>query len=173
MIYLIGGAFRIGKTTLAKRILKEEGIPYISTDILRNSLYKFLGRDFPKKWVDRPAEFWPYLSDFIKRAKSKYADGLVIEGDIFLPEQISGILDDNIRCCFVGSSNITLDQIKHDSPDNWVNTQTPEEQAYLPQSIMDISKMIKDDAEKYGFKYFDVAQGRESALNAAYNYLFE
>lgn len=171
MIYLIGGAFRIGKTTLAKRILKEKGIPYISTDILRNSLYKYLGKDFPKKWVDRPAEFWPYLSDFIIRADHKYTDGLVIEGDIFLPEQIAGMHSANIRCCFVGSSNITLEQIKQDSQNNWVNDQSPENQAYLPQSIMDISKIIKEGADKYGFPYFDIYPDRKVAIDNAYDFL--
>ena len=36
MIYLIGGPPRCGKTTLAKKMLKKLGIPWISTDTLEN-----------------------------------------------------------------------------------------------------------------------------------------
>lgn len=173
MIYLIGGAYRIGKTTLSRRILREKGIPYISTDLLRNSLYTFLGRPFPEKWDDRPEEFFPYLKDFIRRCENKYPEGVVIEGDIFLPQQISQIKNNNIKCCFLGASNITVDQIKDSDPTNWVNYKSPEEQEYLPQGIMRISNIYKEESEKYGFIYFDIYPDREGALKAAYDYLFE
>jgi 2-phosphoglycerate kinase len=52
MIYLIGGPLKCGKTTLAKRLSKITGIPWISVDILRQ---------IAKKYTDpsRHAELFP------------------------------------------------------------------------------------------------------------------
>ena len=34
MLYLVGGASRSGKSTIARRLLQQHGIPYFSIDIL-------------------------------------------------------------------------------------------------------------------------------------------
>lgn len=56
MIYLIGGAPRCGKTTIAKKISKDLNIPWVSADTLESmvSLYipkKDIAKHFPKKIV--------------------------------------------------------------------------------------------------------------------------
>lgn len=171
MIYLIGGVSRVGKTTLSKIILDKKKIPYISADLLRNALYHYLGKDLGK-WEDRPEFFFPYLSDFIKRANNKYHyTGCVIEGDIFLPEQIANLPHDEIKCIFLGTSNITLEQIMDNDPDSWVHTMDPENRKGLADGIMKKSEMFKKEAEKYGFRYFDIYPDRDSALNDAFEYL--
>ena len=55
MIYLIGGAPRTGKTTLAKRLAKELGIPWISTDALEVMAREYIPEeDFEK--------YYPYTT---------------------------------------------------------------------------------------------------------------
>ena len=48
MFYLIGGAPRTGKTTLAKNLSKESGVPWISTDTLESIVSTYVSKtDFP------------------------------------------------------------------------------------------------------------------------------
>jgi len=55
MIYLIGGPPKCGKTTLAKKISKSFGIPWVSTDTLQNVIKPYIHEaDFPKKF---PADY--------------------------------------------------------------------------------------------------------------------
>lgn len=42
MIYLIGGPPKCGKTTAAKLLLREHGIPWISTDALETIIYPYI-----------------------------------------------------------------------------------------------------------------------------------
>ncbi len=171
MIYLIGGVARVGKTTLSRRMLEENKIPYIPADLLRNSLYHYLNKDLGK-WEDRPEFFFPYLSDFIKRSKNKYHfDGCVIEGDIFLPEQIASLPQEGMKCIFLGTGNITLEQIMDNDLDSWVHTMDPENRKGLAEGLMRKSKMFKAEAEKHGFAYFDIYPDRDAALKAAKDYL--
>jgi predicted kinase len=39
---LVGGAPRVGKSTLARRLLHAEGIPWLPTDIIRTALRRVL-----------------------------------------------------------------------------------------------------------------------------------
>ena len=49
MIYLIGGSPKCGKTTLAKRLSKSKGIPWVSTDTLQCVIKPYLDKkDFSK-----------------------------------------------------------------------------------------------------------------------------
>ena len=51
MIYLIGGPPKCGKTTLAKRLSKSKGIPWVSTDTLQCVIKPYMNRsDFSKKF---------------------------------------------------------------------------------------------------------------------------
>ena len=51
MIHLIGGPPKCGKTTLAKRIARDQGIPWVSTDTLQNVIKPYIPRaDFDLKF---------------------------------------------------------------------------------------------------------------------------
>lgn len=58
MFYLIGGAPRAGKTTVAKQLSSDLGVPWISTDTLETIVSKYVSEDtfaqlFPKTVVRR------------------------------------------------------------------------------------------------------------------------
>ena len=51
MIYLIGGPPKCGKTTLAKRLAKLKGIPWVSTDTLQSVIKPYMDqKDISKKF---------------------------------------------------------------------------------------------------------------------------
>lgn len=52
MIYLIGGAPRLGKSVLARRLSKETGIPWLSTDVLRQVVAAYTPKkERNRKWL--------------------------------------------------------------------------------------------------------------------------
>ncbi|MEI6478382.1 MAG: hypothetical protein WCO52_05350 [bacterium] len=174
MIYLIGGTTRTGKSTIGSRILERNSISCISTDIIRNLLAfgptKLQILDL--EWGERQEVFFPYLVQFLKILRNKYED-YAVEGDIFTPAQIASIRDEiPLKCCFLGTSHITLDELLNlDEGPGWVGELSPEEQAKVPDQLTGWSKMFEDEAKKHGFPYFDIHPDQEKALDTAYSTL--
>jgi 2-phosphoglycerate kinase len=42
VLYLVGGAPRVGKSALAQRLLEADGIPWLPTDVIRTVLRRVL-----------------------------------------------------------------------------------------------------------------------------------
>lgn len=174
MIYLIGGAPRVGKTILASRILARNNISCLSTDVIRN----FLEHSPSKIGVldleeaDRPKAFAPYFFQLLRILQKKYPN-YVIEGDIFTPEQVASLQEAiTLKCCFLGSSNITLEDITQIDPSpNWVKKLLPEEQVEVPERVMLRSVFFKTEAAHHNFPYFDIYPNRDMALESAYAFL--
>jgi hypothetical protein len=94
MIYFIGGAPRVGKSSLCQRVASKMKIGWISTDLLMEVLRVNLTNGTKSAWDATPeaiaanAEwFFPYLDRFVWGFNAM-ADGYVIEGVDFLPSQI-------------------------------------------------------------------------------------
>jgi hypothetical protein len=171
MIYLIGGTPRVGKSTLASIILQRDSISSLSTDVIRSFLeysptkIDIRGLELSKQ----PEVFFPYFLQLLRTLQSKYPN-YVIEGDLFSSEQVASIQKEiDLKCCFLGTSNITLEDLKKIDPKlDWVSKRSPEEQSKLPAHFIKRSGVTKEEAEKYGFPYFDIYPDRESALESAY-----
>lgn len=176
MIYLIGGVPRVGKTTIARNILEKDHISSISTDAIRNLL------DFsPTKlgildldWEKRPEAFFPYFLQFLKILQTKY-ENYVVEGDIFTPMQIKSIKDKiELKCCFLGASQITLENIKTVQGGNdWVSKMPEDKQSGLPAWTIKKSLELKKECERLEFAYFDIHPDREKALDDCYRFLMK
>jgi len=176
MIYLIGGTPRVGKSTLSSLILERNKISVLSTDVIRNLI------DFAPTKVgikDLPVEeksnaFFPYFLQLLKILQNKYTD-YVIEGDLFTPEQITTIQEViHFKCCFLGTSNTTLENLKKIKDEHdWVSRFPEEEQEKLPKQFMERSAVIKKEALRYNFPYFDIYPDRNKAIEAAYDCLFK
>jgi 2-phosphoglycerate kinase len=54
MLYLIGGAPRVGKSIIAQQLMKEKGVPWLSTDVLRSICYDLTPEALRE-------EFYPYV----------------------------------------------------------------------------------------------------------------
>jgi hypothetical protein len=174
MIYLIGGAARVGKTTLAKMILKRQGIPFDSTDMLWWALKESEPkRNWKSEWEAAPDQFFPYLHAYINHAIKTLPD-YVVEGDTFFPSHAAELMKKfPIKVVFLGSSNMNLADIKkYSQHNNWVDHLEQKDQEPLPAKLMADSAMFEREAKKFGFPYFDVAEQREEKMEAAYSALF-
>ena len=130
MIYLIGGPPKCGKTTLAKRLLKSKGIPWVSTDTLQSVIKPYINKkDFPEKFPtshqrgkDNDEKYSKYSSDEIisayqQQAKTAYQaidmfalseitekNDFVIEGyhiEPKLADELNTKYPDKTRCIFL------------------------------------------------------------------------
>lgn len=113
MLYIVGGAARSGKTSLARRMLAIKGVPWFSLDILRVGLTKgvpALGLDFDHEDLDEAGRLWPVISEMIGSILFFDADYLV-EGSCLRPRDVAALMaaraDNAIRALFLGFPHIS------------------------------------------------------------------
>ncbi|BBM83903.1 hypothetical protein [Candidatus Uabimicrobium amorphum] len=128
-IYFIGGAPTLGKSTLAQMLSQYLGIPWISTDQIRDIIrratkYEELPKLFPPKDYDLERFFsefspqqivqmeieqgecaWPGIVDFIENDYT-WTDGFVVEGVNVLPHLVHRSFSErtNVKTVFVKKS---------------------------------------------------------------------
>lgn len=177
MIYLIGGAIRTGKSALAHKVLLGKNVSVISTDIIIGLLMDFVkpqdSSDTRSCIVKKAENFFPYLKKVIKVNTVLGVKDYVYEGDIILPEHVSSLAKEyEIKTCFLGFSNITVDLLKqYVGNHQWLDELSEVKFNQLPQRIMDDSKYIEEECKKYGLKYFDLSEDYNKQHELAYNYL--
>jgi len=138
MIYFIGGPPKCGKTTLAKKLSKKFGIPWISADTLQNIVRAYLPKEkhnvlFPHSYLRRESndEFYSkntpqqIVNNYITQGKTTYnaigmvaetyladKDDFIVEGYQVTPEIVHNIIkkfgDENIKTAFL----VKLDEQK-------------------------------------------------------------
>ncbi|MEK7530422.1 MAG: hypothetical protein AAB573_00995 [Patescibacteria group bacterium] len=137
MFYLIGGTPRAGKTTIAKRLSGELGVPWISTDTIETVVSEYVPEDkyaelFPKGVVRKEtnqsndlmyskysadeiktlyfrqaATLWDALVKFIE-CEFRYEHEYILEGYHIPPELVVQLQETYpIRSVFVGRENAT------------------------------------------------------------------
>lgn len=184
MIYLVSGASRSGKTLIAKRLMREHQIPYLSTDWLMMGFndgipeYGIHHLLWPNEIAKR---IWPFLSGVID---NMLFDGMdyAIEGEAMLPKFIAELIKEHpnkLKAIFVGYADIEVDEkvklVKEfcDREDDWLIN---ESDAYIKDHIGNMigySKMIKGDCEKYNLPYFDTSKDFMNSINEAIKYLVD
>lgn len=133
MIYLIGGAPRVGKSIAARRLMKKLGVSWVSTDILNDVIVKVTPEElrdklFPfantvKGWTENDikkivtAQFSQIkslkegVSVFI-RHQIHFGEDFIVEGVHILPSEVARMLKskrykDHVRCVFVVPSSVS------------------------------------------------------------------
>lgn len=165
MIYLIGGAPRVGKSILCQQLAAKLNIGWISTDLLMEVL-KVKNSDGTKhKWDASPASvaataewFFPCLERFVWGVSSM-AEHYAIEGVNFLPAQVEQLSTRfAIRAVFLGRSQMTLevfDEFLGHSPGYKM---VPEElRRQIVEDVPAWSAFIQQEAEHQGYEYVDTA----------------
>lgn len=173
MIYLIGGAPRVGKSTLSKMLLTRKGVPYIPADLVTHAVHDTYPELGLRKdgWDSIPDKFLPLLKNILKGVPY-YNTDFTVEGDSFFPSHAKALMGEfEVKCCFLGTSDINLEDIRKHAFYDWVGARPIEEQQKMPARILAQSQMFKEECEKYGVQYFDMAVEREKTLEAAYNFL--
>src|SRR5210317_475296 len=113
MLYVVSGTSRSGKTLIAKNLLVDKQIPYLSLDWLMMGF----NDGIPEYgihhllWPNEIAEkMWPFLLGMID---CMLVDGMnyVIEGEAMLPQLLADSVEknpDKIRAVFVGYTKINV-----------------------------------------------------------------
>ncbi|MFZ9011995.1 MAG: hypothetical protein ACO20W_08915 [Anaerohalosphaeraceae bacterium] len=182
MLFLVSGTSRSGKTLIAKKILADKQIPYLSLDWLMMGF----NDGIPEYGIHHllwPNEIAAKMSPFLLgMIDCMLIDGMdyVIEGEAMLPQSAADLVarhPDKIKAVFVGYTEINVkDKValvkKHGTGENDWLIQKPDD--YITDHIENMitySKMIKDGCEKHGLSYFDTSQDFLAAIEAATDFL--
>ncbi len=175
MIYLIGGAPRVGKSILSQRVAAQLRIGWISTDLLFDLLrYKKVdgtegGWNATPQAIAASAEwFFPSLERFVWGISSM-AESYVIEGVSFLPEHIVRLSAQYpIRSVFLGCSKMTFERFDRFPGHSVGYSFLPKNmRQQFAQDIPGWSAFICKEAERFACPYVDMSDDFPSRLHEA------
>ncbi len=175
MIYLIGGAARVGKSNLARLILERQKIPFFSTDAFVLALRDVapeLGVKDQLPYPDLGLKFFPYLERLVKYLDGSL-DNYVLEGEVILPEFVDKLSRDySVRAVFLGNTRITLEQMKkHVGKNDWISGLSKDIQESLVPWIRGNSEFFKQECQTYDQPFFDLGKDYQETLQKAYDSL--
>lgn len=183
MLFLIGGASRSGKTLVARKILADKRIPYLSLDWLMMGFNDGIP-DYGIHHLLWPDEIAQKLSPFLDgMIDCMLVDGMdyVIEGEAMLPEHVANLVKnkgpDKIRAVFLGYTEIEAEEkaalVKtHTSGENdWLTGKSDEYIRDHVTNMVAYSNMIKAGCAEHGLTYLDTSADFPAAIEAAAAYL--
>ena len=118
-VYLVGGPARVGKSSLAQRLLLSDGIPWFPTDVLRTVLREVLPElgalDQGNVSATAMSELmYPHIEKAVEVC-SEEAEQFLIEGPDIVPSMIprlsAALPGTTIRACFLGNVHLTGDDL--------------------------------------------------------------
>jgi 2-phosphoglycerate kinase len=178
---MIGGAPRVGKSTLCQQLSAKLGIGWISTDLLMEVLRSKNVSGIKTEWDASPeaitatAEWsFPYIERFIWGVSSM-ADNYVIEGVDFLPAQVAQLSKQyQIRSIFLGCSKMTLETFDQYPGKSKGYANLPEEfRLQFARDVPRWSKFIRNEAEYLHYPYIDMSTDFPSRLMEAEHMLID
>jgi len=184
MIYLIGGAPRIGKSIMAKRVATLMCADFFSTDDIQE---KVVGRLTPEEKLRKlpfpgfsgdPAEnklspdvlvrlqlieaqsLKPEIDTMVRDAVSAQKD-IVVEGVHLLPDHVSHLIkefgQDRVHGVFMGSEDVEMiaEGIKQNTnPENWLKNSDVEVIRQVAEFSAAYSRYIRAEAARHRLTYF-------------------
>jgi hypothetical protein len=178
VLYLVGGAPRVGKSSLAQRLLKAEGVPWLSTDVVRTVLRRVLPEldALDQDPVDavRLAEFmYPHIEQAAEVCVEE-AEQFLIEGfelstryPVRLQAALHGV---EVRACFLGHGTFSaIDLASYCGPKPQGETEASlAELTAAAAWIRRWSDQLRRDCGEAGLPYVDVGDvGFEAAMRQA------
>jgi hypothetical protein len=118
-VYLVGGPARVGKSSLAQRLLLGDGVPWLPTDVLRTVLRRVLPQldELDQGNVSAAAVgelMYPYIARAVEVC-SEEAEQFLIEGPDIVPSMVSrlsvALPGTTIRACFLGNARFSGDDL--------------------------------------------------------------
>lgn len=175
MLYLIGGASRAGKTTLAGRLLTHHGVAWFSLDVLRMGLHRGvpgLGLDPDRDDLDEADRLWPVI-----RAMGinllEYGRDYCLEGACLRPEHAAEAMAANpekIRACFLGypgmdaATKAGFIQAQAGGPNNWLSGSSSQEIGNVVAHAIARSASLAAACKALGVAFFDTGMAFEASL---------
>lgn len=180
MVYLIGGAPRVGKSTLTKLMLERDKIGYVDADwiifMLMHAAPQLGVAAFTDlnlaEFKNKAVNFYPFLHEFVKY-NQPVIDKYIVEGDSFLPEHVISLQNEfQVRACFLGTSKLSPEiLLDNPSSNNWIKKLTHEQLIVLCNWVIETSEYLKKECAVNNIMYFDVANNYPGQLEKAYQYL--
>ena len=182
MLFLVSGTSRSGKTLIARKILADKRIPYLSLDWLMMGFNDGMP-DCGIHHLLWPNEIAEKMEPFLRgMIDCMLVDGMdyVIEGEAMLPRLVADLIQqhpDEIRAVFVGYTEIDVeDKValvkQHGGGENdWLTSESDE---YIRDHIGNMiaySKRTRADCEKHGVPYFDTSEDFPGTIEAATDFL--
>lgn len=184
VLYLVGGAPRVGKSALAQRLLEAEGIPWLPTDVIRTVLRRVLPEldavDQDPVDAARLAEvMYPHIEQAAEVCAEE-AERFLIEGFEVSPShaaRLQGALAGiRVRACFLGHRTFSAGDLAcYRGP-------KPQHERELPAAELDAaaawirqrSRQLHQECQAEGQRYIDVGElGFRDAMEQARRYLLE
>ena len=182
MLFLVTGASRSGKTLIARKVLADKQLPYLSLDWLMMGF----NDGIPEYgihhllWPNEIAEkMRPFLLGMID---SMFVDGMdyLIEGEAMLPQSVAGLVEKypgKIRAVFLGYTEISAtDKValvkKHGGGENdWLTNKSDDYIRDHVENMIAYSKMIRAGCEEHELPYFDTSADFLGTMDAAIDFL--
>lgn len=172
ILYLLGGAPRVGKSTLAQRLLAADGIPWLPSDVLRTVLRRIEpeldGVDQDPVDAARLAELMYHTSNKQPRCASRKPS---FELAPTYPARLKAALPGTtVRACFLGHRTFSADDLAgYRGPKPQHETQASRKEldeaaAWIRQQ----SHQLHDECRKRELPYIDVGTlGFHTAMQQA------
>ena len=181
ILYFVGGPPRVGKSSLAQRLLKLDRIPWLPTDILRTVLRRVLPE---LDALDQDPVDASLLSDFMYPHIAQAAEVCTEENEQFLiegfelsvsyPARLGAALENiKILACFLGNRSFSTDDLAgYRGPKPQHRGASREELSEAATWIRQRSKQLYEECLNAGIMYIDVGEvGFETAMVEARSYL--
>ncbi len=173
-LYLVGGAPRVGKSSLAQRLLELDGIPFLPTDVLRTVLRRVLPE---LDAIDRDPVDASLLAEFMYPHIEQAAEVCVEEAECFLIEgfelspsyiaRLQAVLEQaEVRGCFLGDGSFSIDDIAgYRGPKPQHRGATSAELREAAAWIRQRSRELQDECGAAKVPYVDMGElGFEAAM---------
>jgi hypothetical protein len=182
MLYLVGGASRSGKTSLARRLLLRRKVPYFSLDVLMMGLAKGV----PAFGVDPEASgralgemLWPLVRAMAANLfeEAPVHPSYLLEGVQLLPSHVAELgtgYAGQVAACFLGYGAVDpaskLEAVRRREP-GWCSHYTEAEALAFVAGEVEFSRWLQAECERCGLPYFDEPDDPAAAVAAAYDLL--
>lgn len=181
MILYIGGAARTGKGILARRLLADFHLPYLSLDVLKMGLT----RGMPELAIDPNAgaapvaeRLWPLVREM---SASLFRDQVdyVFEGEL-LPAHVAALRQEHpaqVRACFLGYSAVDPQQKLRDIreysgyPNDWPQEYGDGDLLAVVRREIAFSQYLEAECARLNLPYFDFSRQFLPVLDEAMAYI--
>ena len=182
MMYLIGGAPRLGKSILAKKMLDGMGIPWLSSDVLCAMLKEGADMRFSDEMELATAQIVQNqltaahsitkpLRIFIERQIESQTD-FTLEGVHLLPSLVSHFhktRNTDVRSIFIVSTNkeLVLSGLRSNTAEyDWMSDASEQMQHAMADFVVGYSTELKSQAEREGLFTFARTENFQQDVDA-------
>ena len=178
----IGGMYRTGKSTLSSMLYHQLHYSIFELDTVVHAFTKAMpDSGISEKDTDGIDKmFFPFADVMLKCCNySNIYSNIVtaINGWYLMPESVSKLqIADNLMVFYLGITNMTTEQLVNtikqtSSPHDWILDKSDDKIYKLCDQLIEKSKFIKAECEKYGFHFIETGINREQALQNVVNYI--